>query len=512
MHQTPNPVNPALIRIAWFAIVAFLLLNVALMALRLANKPFNPDEFQHLHIAWLIAHGKILYRDFWEHHGPLYSLFNGSMIYLFDAEPTVRILFWSRSLSLFLMCGIGALTWFLARTLGLPTIGAWLAVAIFASLDMVQNKGVEMRPDIAQTLFWLAGLLILLKNQSRGNVQRAAWAGAFFTLCILSNAKAGIGPFFATLFYVLAHWLCQMKWQIIRRDLIGMASGGLIAALPVLIYFVANDSAADFLYFNYVWNVLFNLNLSTTFDAAFSESGVSLSEQYFWLYFGDQLPFTLLVLAGGGFWVSKLRNERAQDSRQRNWLFAIVTSGTLMGWLTNQYSQYFLIFLPLLSIVAAYALIEITKLFNDINGKAGIVVSSCLATLTAMIMLAYTVRNTPFRETDLLSQQKSFTKTFVSMTSREEPVGVLWSLCGGYMFNENTGFYWVAMPFHSEMIEIISGEHPFREAFIHDLDNKSVRYIIGVENWMTEGLSPEALKHIQDNFNYTTCLWTRKTT
>ncbi len=182
MKQAPDNINPALIRLAWLAIGGFLLLNIGLAFLRLVNKPFNPDELQHLHIAWLIAQGKIVYRDFWEHHGPLYSLFNGALIHLFNAEPTVRIL----------------------------------------------------------------------------------------------------------------------------------------------------------------------------------------------------LSSILSVLAAGG-------------------------------------------------------------------------------------MLAQSFASTPFSQTDLMRQQKDFTNHFVSMTDRQEPVAVIWSLCGGYMFNENSGFYWVAIPFHSEIIEIISGEHPFRE-------------------------------------------------
>ena len=32
----------------------------------------DPDESQHLHVAWLIAQGQVPYRDFWEHHLPFF--------------------------------------------------------------------------------------------------------------------------------------------------------------------------------------------------------------------------------------------------------------------------------------------------------------------------------------------------------------------------------------------------------------------------------------------------------
>jgi hypothetical protein len=125
-------------------------------------------------------------------------------------------------------------------------------------------------------------------------------------------------------------------------------------------------------------------------------------------------------------------------------------------------------------------------------------------------MMAQVFASTPFSQTDLLRQQKELTQSVVAMADRHEPLGVVRSLFGGYMFNKITGFYWVAIPFHSEIIEALSGEHPFRESFIKDIHNKSVRYVIGVDNWMTEGLSLEALEYLNKNFDYSYCLWTRK--
>ena len=510
MNQNPSISHTTLIRVAWLSIGAFLLLNFGLALLRLINKPFNPDELQHLHIAWLIAQGKIVYRDFWEHHGPLYSLFNGALIWISDPEPSVRILLWSRLLSLILSSIVGVLTWFIARNLGLSKTAAWLAVAAYSSLDMVQNKGVEMRPDVPQTLFWIGGILLLIRNQDAGSLKRAAYAGVLFALTILSNAKAGVGPFFAVTFYLVAHWLCNMKWTDIGRDLLGMLLGGLLTLAPILLYFFINDAALDFLYFNYVWNVLFNINWSADFQAAFTDSGTSLAEEYFWFYIREQLAFTVLAIAGAGFWIAKLWNEPDQGSKQRDWLFAIVTLGTTLGWLTNQHSQYFLVFLPLLSVLAGYALVRTANLFAPKHYVGGVALSTVLTIIAAVAMLTCSIANTPFRETALLMQQKAFTQRFVSMTSRDEPVAVLWGQCGGYMFNEITGFYWVAMPFHSEIIEIISGEHPFSESFIAEMERKKVRFVIGQQNWMTEGLSPEALDYLRNNFEYTNCLWSRK--
>ena len=224
----------------------------------------------------------------------------------------------------------------------------------------------------------------------------------------------------------------------------------------------------------------------------------------------DQLPFLLLSIVGAGFWVRKLIAEQCQADKQRRWLFTIATVGTTLGWLTNQHSQYFLIFLPLLSILCGYALTEIAGLFGEKNRTRGNVVAGSLATLAAAGMLWHAISTTPFSQSELLSTQKWFTNKILNTTERDEPIAVIWNNCGGYMFNPSVGYYWVAMPAHSEIIEVISGEHPFREGFIAEMEQRQIRYVIGNENWLTEGLSDEALNYIRENFDYENCLSTRK--
>ena len=57
------------VRLSVFLLVAALL---ALLAWSAQTRAFDPDEFQHLQIAWLIGQGQIPHRDFFEHHTPLY--------------------------------------------------------------------------------------------------------------------------------------------------------------------------------------------------------------------------------------------------------------------------------------------------------------------------------------------------------------------------------------------------------------------------------------------------------
>lgn len=495
---------------ALIAIGLFVSLNLSLAALMVINKAFNPDELQHLHIAWSISRGEVIYRDFWEHHGPLFSLLNGTLIYLFDPAPSLRILFLSRLLSLAATTAMLGVVWSCARQLSLSRIGAFLAVAVCTSFYFVLNKGGEMRPDPLQALFWTGGVLMLLINQSNGKLRHTIMAGALFVLAVMSNAKAGIGPFFVGAFYLSGWLICGLSWSDFWRDMRGMLTGAGIALLPFIAYFGINNALGDFLYFNYVWNVLLNYYWSTIWQGALDgeESGVTLRN---WQFFVDnQLPALLLAGAGFCFWLNKIRRSEDQASKQRNWLFLIVTAGTSLGWLLNQHSQFFLMFLPFWSVIISFGLTSIANVFGKSRRDAGVVLSSALAVIAAIMMLRYSLAHTTFTEDALLQNQKRATSAFVNMSERDEPVGILWNQCGGYMFNPHVSFYWVAMPYISEVIEKIDGEHPFDENFIGELESQQVRYVIGMQEWMTGGLSDKAFNYLQDNYDYASCLWTRK--
>jgi len=443
-----SPVN-----IAWLALGFFVLGNIALSLFYLLYKPFNPDELQHLHIAWLVSQGEIIYRDFWEHHGAAYGLLNGALMYIVNPAPSANVLIWFRSLSLIATLGVMIIIWLMARQLSLSRLGSFLAVAAYASLFIVQNKGIEMRPDALQNLFWVGGLYLLIRNQSGGSFGRAVGVGALFALAILSNTKAGIGPLFVVVFYCLGHWLCGLDWSHIKRDVGGMVVGGCLCLLPFLIYFWIHGAVVDFFYFSIVWNVLLN---------------------YYWI-----------TMYGGGPPQEQLS-------------------------LGMQELQFFLIFLPFWSILAAYALLELARVLSGSNQLTGIAVSSLIATVAGVGMLWYSFGKAPLREFPLLTQQKKFTQLIVETTERDEPIASTWSNCGGYMFNKNVSYYWVAMPIHSQIIEVISGEHPFEQPFIDTMEDQQVRYLIGRENWMTEGLSDTALNYLRANFEYSPCLWTRR--
>jgi hypothetical protein len=509
LDKTKQWRNPMFI--IWVSVGLFLLLNIGLSVLQVFNKPMNPDEIQHMHIGWLVAHGDILYRDFWEHHGPIYSLLNGAAIYLTDASPSLRILFWSRLLSLIVTGVTMWLTWAIARRLSMSRLQALLAVAIFSSLFVVQSRGLEMRPDPLQSLFWISGLYLLICNQTEHRFKRACFAGALLALCIMSNVKAGIGPFFVVVFYLSAHKLCGLSWSDVWRDIYGMAIGAIVVFIPFILYFWINDALVDFLYYSFLWNFELVFYWTTT-DEQYSTDlrTMSVAARNFQIFMSKQLPFMLLSFLGAVFFLVRIGKENDQAEKARSLLFIIATVGVSLGWFLDLYTQYYLMFLPLWSVLVSFALIRITELLSAFNKQAGVTLGVLVALVAAAAMQWQSVAKVSFREDKLLSEQKQFTEAFVNLTERDEPVALIWSLCSGYMFNPHVGYYWIALADVTGIIETMTGEHPFGQGFIDEMNERQVQYVIGLDEWSTEGMTDEAMDYLRENFEYSKCLWTRK--
>jgi hypothetical protein len=499
------------VTIALLATASFLVVNVVFTLFQLFNKPINPDELQHLHIAWLVAQGEIVYRDFWDHHGPLYSLLNGALLYLLNPEPSLEILFWLRALSLATTFGVMVLIWQIARRLNLSNIGALLAVAAYASLYIVQAKGVEMRGDPMQSMLWVAGVYLLVRNQSDANIRNAILAGALFTLSVLTNTKAGIGPFFVFIFYLAGRWICGCSWEDAWRDMRGIMTGAAITATPFIVYFWLNGALYQLFYYSFLWNIEVILYWSNgyQFEAAPSRE-LTIGAQNLQYFVTNQLPFFALSVVGALFWLGRLKHQSDQAARQRNWIFLVVALGTALGWRLDLYQQFFLMFLPFWAIFVSHALTTIGALIARRNAIAGPALGTLIAVVAAGGMLWNSISTTNFTEHPKLTRQVEFTDRFVAMTPREEPVGVIWSQCGGYMFNRNVGYYWAALSDVSEIIEVLTGEHPHGQGFIEEMEAQQVRYVVGMSDWLTEGLTDEAMEYLRANFDYTDCLWTRK--
>src|SRR5579872_1771273 len=85
-----EPASPPLCSVRWP--LAGVVLLTALGAIGSLCDGFNEDELQHLHAAWLVGHGLIPYRDYYDHHPPGYHLLFAPLTLAFAHSPASLLL------------------------------------------------------------------------------------------------------------------------------------------------------------------------------------------------------------------------------------------------------------------------------------------------------------------------------------------------------------------------------------------------------------------------------------
>jgi hypothetical protein len=160
------------------------LLGLGLQAARLAlHKSFSIDEFQYAHAAWLVAHGEVPYRDFFEVHLPLVYQALAPVVWLLGDSPlNILALRVGMLVPLASTCAAAAS---LNRRYGL--LAVFLAPALLLITPPFVTLATEIRPDpFAFALF--VGALALLASRPVSRA-RAFGAGALLVAAVWGSQK-----------------------------------------------------------------------------------------------------------------------------------------------------------------------------------------------------------------------------------------------------------------------------------------------------------------------------------
>jgi hypothetical protein len=171
-------------RLSPVVLAALATLAVVLRIGVLLNRRIDPDESQHLHVAWLITQGQVPYRDFWEHHLPFFHYAMAPLTLWLAERPSVY--FAARCVMVVLAALAVWLTWRLARQLSAD--GAMWAAVILVFLPQFAETSTETRPDVPALVAHLASLLALVRWRAGGRTAwlwaAGAWQGAALGLSI----------------------------------------------------------------------------------------------------------------------------------------------------------------------------------------------------------------------------------------------------------------------------------------------------------------------------------------
>jgi hypothetical protein len=323
----------------------------------LAARRFDPDELEHMHVAWYISHGQVPFRDFFEVHMPLFHFLLAAFVSAFDPartpEHAMAALVGARTVTWGLSVLIVVLTFVLAGQLRDATT-AWVSLPLISGSIVIALRAIEIRPDGLSTVLWLAALLALHAALSSDGPALARtrrhfeWAGLAIGLATVTSQKLLLaGPSLAIL---LIWYLASSRFGGTTRErfaaVLWMTLGVLVTWAVVIGYFVFQGAALDFV-------------RRTLLEAL--EWKAESSAPTVLRFISRYEPWTFALVAGGA---TVLVRESAQNVRRvSNVLLLVCAAGLFLGLfaIPVPYPQYCLTFVPLFAIIGASFLVEATR-------------------------------------------------------------------------------------------------------------------------------------------------------
>ncbi len=295
------------------------------------RRGFIYDEMECLKSSWLVAQGMVPYRDFFQHHHPLFyyilspfTHIQGEEAFLFFARGISFLFFLITLISTYLLGGV-----LYDKYLGL------LSVVLLMGWNMVAVSGFEIRPDTPQIALATLGSLFFFFYLAHKKQKNLCVSALLYSLSFLFLQKSFILPAFVLI-------ILFFEWRENRIPFFDIITWAIIYALPILSYWGILLFKGEF-HFYWICNYLFNAEMSKKLSwAVFLRTFINrvfLGNHMLWFFF---------------LWgLMKIKEQRL-----------IVLMGILgISVIAMKIDglHYWLMILPYMSIVGAYALQKVIK-------------------------------------------------------------------------------------------------------------------------------------------------------
>ncbi|MFM2151722.1 MAG: hypothetical protein RL199_157 [Pseudomonadota bacterium] len=302
---------------------------------------FDCDDFQHAHLAWLTLRGGLIYRDFFDNHGPLSAWLNALALGVLRGRVvSFDAILWLRMLVGAAVVAQGALVHRIASRLTGSGLAGLTAVVLLGSSYLLQTRGTMLRPDALQNAVLLGALACLLE-------WRALAAGLLLGLDLFLHFKGVLG-IAAVLGASLAAGLPSAKAPPGLRETLrfhGRVLAGMLAVAALVCTVFAAFGALDDL-----WRDFVRYNLGETASRVGTGRVVTdITRGLFWKWFTKDAWLVGCGLAGlgaCGFAARRLPVGRSVT------LVGLATLFSLPVWTLPLYPQVCLVTLPLLALAA----------------------------------------------------------------------------------------------------------------------------------------------------------------
>ena len=203
------------------------------------------DDVQHLHTAWLMQHGQMPFRDFFENHSPLTYQILAALLWL--RPQAVAICDFSRFLSLVLALASFGLTVALARRVLATRSVPMAALGVLWLGALLPYELYELRPDMFANVSSLGALLVLATSR---RIRALVGSGLLLGLSVALTPKHAVLLAALPLALLLER---PAMWPFVWRTglhWIGIALG----AAPTLAWLAGHGLLSDFRYWVFSFN------------------------------------------------------------------------------------------------------------------------------------------------------------------------------------------------------------------------------------------------------------------
>ncbi|RKH64009.1 hypothetical protein D7V93_08060 [Corallococcus llansteffanensis] len=438
---------------------------LALQAARLAlHKAFSIDEFQYAHAAWLMAHGQVPYRDFFEVHFPLVYQGLAPLFRLLGDDP--RNVLALRAAMLVPLAGACASVFVLNRREG--RTAALLAPVLLLLSPAYLHFATEVRPDALTAALFLGALAALAVQP--GSVSSSFLSGVLLVAAGWGSQKA--------LFFGGVVGAVLVGELLLRRG----RTPSLIAAPRAFFLGVvtALSAVAAYLTVTGSWRAWWHWCFVWASEHQRHYPGFSWRE-YLVPALGEQPAFFLLAAVG---FAATFRGLLKPDARVTPDVLLVLAVPATFGAYALQRAPFPYSLLPFLGVLAPFAargvLTVLARLRTPLGRTVGLVGLGGLFAVQAALVDARLDGGGNARQREVLARIATLTG----------PEDVVYDNSGGFVSRPHAHFYFYTDAYlRGSLVDLLS----------HDLPRALVEQgcVLRVDDLRTSGLPP-ALRRFLD--------------
>lgn len=461
------------------------LITTILMRLHLSLiRYFDADEFAYMHWAWLLAQGKLPYRDFFFYSTPTYPLLL-TPIFLFPAHENLLLI--TRLSQLIMTLLTGLIIYKISRTIVSSFAFCLMPYALFLVFPMILDKTTDIRPDTLMTLTYLVAVYLMI---TKGGEGRIFWAGFWAGLSLVIFPKMIFGlPALGFLLLTLRKWrLDKQSWAHTLKDVLKFCAG---FSLPVLVlagYLMTNGLMPQFITSITKYSVIVNSGkLPFNFLTGLSpwplvyldRGGISwpwMVNTILWLL---SIPGLLILFK--------------KNTRLAIFIVLYFTGGIVFLYLfPAPYIQYFIPLVPFISILAGLNYCQLPKIpgIQRIPGIDLLMIISSICLLLISFFEQYQVR---VRAENTNREQLTVVRNVLIIS---QPSDTFYDMVGSYVFRPD-GYFICCHPYAEFAPSLPVKIFSLRES----LEKNKTKYLImdrtGLLFWKPK---IEDLEYLKDNF------------